>query len=91
MVDRGADFSSVAPAEVGQSSRYTYRYPMEPVFAPDSTNPDRSYVITVVFDGDRQCSEVWILDSDRLDSEPICRLALPSIMPMGFHGIWRSL
>ncbi len=40
--------------------------------------------------GDRECSEVWVFDSDRLDSEPVCRLALPSIVPMGFHGTWRS-
>ncbi|WP_434687615.1 carotenoid oxygenase family protein [Pseudanabaena minima] len=126
LLDRGSEFPSVAPAEVGQNSRYTYlsihrpdavinqeifgtiarydykthtlteadlganRYGMEPLFAPDATNPDRGYVITVVFDGDRQYSEVWIFDSDRLDSEPICRLALPSIVPMGFHGTWRA-
>ncbi|MFN5981422.1 MAG: carotenoid oxygenase family protein, partial [Pseudanabaena sp.] len=66
------------------------RYPMEPLFAPDPTNPDKGYIITVVFDGDRECSEVWIFDSDRLDDEPICRIALPSIVPMGFHGTWRS-
>ncbi len=123
--DRGCEFPSVAPSQVGQNSRYTYlslhrpdavinqelfgaiarydyqtntlteadlgtnRYPMEPIFAPDP-NPDTGYVITVVFDGDRECSEVWIFDSDRLDSEPVCRLGLPSIVPMGFHGTWRS-
>ncbi len=46
-------------------------------------------MITVVFDGDRECSEVWVFDSDRLEQEPVCRLALPSIVPMGFHGTWR--
>ena len=126
LIDRGAEFPSVAPAEVGQKSRYTYlsvhrpdavinqelfgaiarydyqtntlteanlgahRYPMEPLFVADSSNPDCGYVITVVFDGDRECSEVWLFDSDRLDSEPICRLALPNIVPMGFHGTWRA-
>ena len=126
LCDRGAEFPSVDPAQVGQNSRYTYlsihrpdavinqeifgaiarydyqtntiteadlgknRYPMEPLFAPDVSNPDRGYVITVVFDGDRECSEVWVFDSDRLDSEPVCRLALPSIVPMGFHGTWRN-
>ena len=113
LIDRGCEFPSVAPAEVGQNSRYTYlstcradtnltelfdaiasydyqthtltgadfganRYPMEPLFAPDPTNPDRGWIITVVF------------DSDRLDCEPICRLTLPSIVPTGFHGTWRS-
>ncbi|WP_055074608.1 carotenoid oxygenase family protein [Pseudanabaena sp. 'Roaring Creek'] len=125
LMDRGSEFPIVAPAEVGQFSRYTYLsvrksatpqtelfnaiarydrqnntiaetdlgtncYPMEPIFAPDLTRPDRGYVITVVFDGDRESSEVWVFDSDRLDSEPVCRLALPSIVPMGFHGTWRS-
>ncbi|PZO37746.1 MAG: hypothetical protein DCF19_17925 [Pseudanabaena frigida] len=124
LIDRGSEFPSVAPSQVGQNSRYTYlsirrledrqtelfgaiarydyqtntlteadlgedRYPMEPIFAPDSDNPDRGWIVTVVFDGDRECSEVWIFDSDRLDAEPVCRLALPSIVPMGFHGTWR--
>ncbi len=125
LIDRGCEFPTVAPAEVGQNSRHTYlsvrrsgtaqtelfdaiasydhqthrltvadlganRYPMEPLFAPDPTNPDRGWVITVVFDGDRECSEIWVFDSDRLDQEPVCRLALPSIIPMGFHGTWQS-
>ena len=124
--DRGCEFPSVPPSQVGQNSRYTYlslhrpdaainqelfgaiarydyqtnqlteadlganRYPMEPLFAPDRLNPDTGWVITVVFDGDRECSEIWIFDSDFLDHEPICRLALPSIVPMGFHGTWRQ-
>jgi len=77
--------NTVTEADLG-----TNRYPMEPLFAPDPTNPDKGYIITVVFDGDRECSEVWIFDSDLLDAEPVCRLALPSIVPMGFHGTWRS-
>ncbi len=124
LIDRGSEFPSVAPSQVGQNSRYTYlsirrpedrqtelfgaiarydyqtnrlteadlgtdRYPMEPIFAPNLDNPDRGWIVTVVFDGDRECSEVWIFDSDRLDAEPVCRLALPSIVPMGFHGTWR--
>jgi len=124
LIDRGSEFPSVAPSQVGQNSRYTYlsirrpeaqqtelfgaigrydyqtntlteadlgedRYPMEPIFAPDSDNPEHGWIITVVFDGHLECSEVLIFDSDRLDSEPVCRLALPSIVPMGFHGTWR--
>lgn len=125
LIDRGCEFPSVAPASVGQDSRYTYlstrqseanltelfdaiarydhqtqtlttadfgatRYPMEPLFVPNPENANGGYVITVVFDGDRASSEVWIFDSEHLDSEPICRLDLPCIVPMGFHGTWRS-
>jgi carotenoid cleavage dioxygenase-like enzyme len=65
-------------------------YPMEPIFAPDLQNGDRGWIVTVVYDGNRDCSEVWILDSDRLDAPPACRLELPSVVPMGFHGAWRQ-
>jgi len=124
MVDRGCEFPSVAPHEVGQASRFTYLavhrsdadisqeffgaiarfdyqtgnlmvsdlgdncYPMEPIYAPDPQNPEKGWILTVVFDGNRSSSEVWVFDSDRFD-EPVCRLALPSVIPMGFHGTWK--
>ncbi|CAN1212040.1 Dioxygenase [Tumidithrix helvetica PCC 7403] len=65
-------------------------YPMEPIFAPNPSNPETGWILTVVFDGKRDCSEVWVFDRDRLNEQPVCRLALPSVVPMGFHGTWRS-
>lgn len=124
MVDRGCEFPSVAPHEVGQASRFTYLavhrsdadisqeifgaiarfdyqtgnlmvsdlgdncYPMEPIYAPDPQDPEKGWILTVVFDGNRSSSEVWVFDSDRFD-EPVCRLALPFVIPMGFHGTWK--
>ncbi|MGK7938467.1 MAG: carotenoid oxygenase family protein, partial [Xenococcaceae cyanobacterium] len=35
-------------------------------------------------------SEVRIYGSDRLEDEPLCRLGLPSVIPPGFHGTWKS-
>lgn len=64
-------------------------YPMEPLYAADADNPDQGWLLTVVFDGNHDRSEVWVWDSDRLDDEPVCRLALPEIIPLGFHGTWR--
>jgi carotenoid cleavage dioxygenase-like enzyme len=66
------------------------RYPSEPIYAPDPENPDRGWILTVVYDGNRDGSELWIFDSDRLNEEPICRLGLPQVIPFSFHGIWRS-
>lgn len=66
------------------------RYPMEPIYAPDPENPDRGWILTVVYDGNTDTSEVWILASDRLDESPVCKLSLPSVVPMGFHGTWRA-
>ncbi|NER36580.1 MAG: hypothetical protein F6J93_21780 [Oscillatoria sp. SIO1A7] len=64
------------------------RYGSEPIYAPHPDNPDRGWILTVVFDSNSCSSEVWIFDSDRLDSEPVCRLGLPEVVPMGFHGTW---
>lgn len=64
------------------------RYPTEPIYAPDQDNLDQGWILTVVFDGTSETSEVWVLDGDRLDNEPVCRLGLPSVIPIGFHGTW---
>jgi all-trans-8'-apo-beta-carotenal 15,15'-oxygenase len=72
-------------ADLGRS-----RYSMEPLFVPGMSDAEIGWVLTVVFDSDRETSEVWIFDSERLDDQPIARLALPGIVPMGFHGTWRS-
>ncbi|KAM3089818.1 carotenoid oxygenase family protein [Phormidesmis sp. 146-35] len=64
-------------------------YPTEPIYAPDSEDLDRGWILTIVYDGDRDRSEVWIFDSDRLDDSPVCRLALPEVIPLGFHGTWK--
>lgn len=64
-------------------------YPMEPIYAPDAYNADQGWIITVVYDGKIDRSEVWIFDSDRLNDAPVCRLALPEVIPIGFHGTWK--
>ncbi|HIK30225.1 MAG TPA: carotenoid oxygenase family protein [Oscillatoriales cyanobacterium M4454_W2019_049] len=71
-------------ADIGENC-----YATEPVRAPDVLDPDRGWILTVVFDGDRETSEVWIFDGDRLDDEPVCKLALPGIIPISYHGTWR--
>lgn len=65
------------------------RYPTEPIYAADAQNPQQGWVLTVVFDGNQNRSEVWILDAEHLDTEPICRLELPTVIPFGFHGTWQ--
>ncbi|AFZ23213.1 lignostilbene-alpha,beta-dioxygenase-like enzyme [Cylindrospermum stagnale PCC 7417] len=65
------------------------RYPSEPIHAEDSQNPEQSWVVTVVYDGNSHSSEVWVLNSDRLDEEPVCKLGLPSVVPHSFHGTWK--
>lgn len=71
-------------ADLGQN-----RYPMEPIYAPDAIAPNQGWIVTVVYDGNTDTSEVWIFDRDRLNDYPVCRLALPEVIPLGFHGIWK--
>ncbi|MCU0543760.1 MAG: carotenoid oxygenase family protein [Oscillatoriaceae cyanobacterium Prado104] len=63
-------------------------YPGEPIFVPD-TSSEKGWILTVVYDGNYDSSEVWIWDSDRLDRAPICKLQLPFVIPLGFHGTWK--
>jgi carotenoid cleavage dioxygenase-like enzyme len=71
-------------------------YPSEPIFVPgavaDSGNSgDRdSWLIFPVFVADEQRSEVWIVSADRVEAGAVCRLALPEIVPIGFHGTWQA-
>jgi carotenoid cleavage dioxygenase-like enzyme len=127
LLDRGCEYPTVAPDQVGKPWRFTYlsvhrqgvnisqelpgaiacfdyqtrtlteadlgenRYPVSPIYAPDAENHNQGWILTEVFDSDSCSSEVWIFDADHLDAEPICRLALPSVVPFGFHGTWKSV
>jgi all-trans-8'-apo-beta-carotenal 15,15'-oxygenase len=64
-------------------------YPSEPIYVVDKFDRTKGWVLTVIYDGENHQSEVWIYDCDRLDESPVCRLALPSVVPMGFHGTWK--
>jgi carotenoid cleavage dioxygenase-like enzyme len=71
-------------------------YPSEPIYAPDHQNSHRGWVLTVVYDGNTDSSEVWLFNSNtlgggspRLDEEPVCKIGLPSVIPHSFHGTWK--
>jgi carotenoid cleavage dioxygenase-like enzyme len=64
-------------------------YPSEPLHVQDTQNSDQGWVLTVVYDGNTDSSEVWIFDSQRLNEEPVCKLRLPNVIPHSFHGTWK--
>ena len=66
------------------------RYPTEPIFVPNAPYSEQGWVLTVVYDGNTDSSEVRIYESDRLADEPVCRLGLPSVIPPSFHGTWQG-
>lgn len=67
----------------------TRRYPSEPIYAPDAETPNSGWLLTLVYDGNTDESQIWVYAADRLDDEPVCRLALPQVVPLGFHGTWQ--
>ncbi|MGK7883723.1 MAG: carotenoid oxygenase family protein, partial [Crocosphaera sp.] len=66
------------------------RYPSEPIFVPRTPNSEKGWVLTVVYDGNNHSSELRIYDSEGLENSPLCRLGLPNVIPMGFHGTWKQ-
>ncbi len=65
-------------------------YPSEPILVPRQDNSEKGWLLTVVYDGNTDKSEVRIYQSDRLFEPPVCRLALPSVIPHSFHGTWKN-
>jgi len=65
-----------------------YRYPNEPIYAPDQTHPNQGWILTVLYDHTQENSQLWLFAADRLNDAPVCRLALPNIIPISFHGTW---
>jgi carotenoid cleavage dioxygenase-like enzyme len=65
------------------------RYPTEPIYVPDIFS-EKGWIVTVIYDGNSDKSEVWIFDSDAIDRAPICQLELPGVIPLGFHGTWKN-
>jgi all-trans-8'-apo-beta-carotenal 15,15'-oxygenase len=64
-------------------------YASESIFVSDGSDPEKGWILAVVYHGDRHSSEVRIYPSPDL-GEPICCLQLPSVIPPGFHGTWRG-
>ncbi|WP_016951925.1 carotenoid oxygenase family protein [Anabaena sp. PCC 7108] len=75
---------TLSEADLGEN-----RYPCEPLPAQDNQNPEQSWILTVVYDGNTNSSEVWIFESQHLNDEPVCKLRLPSVIPHSFHGTWK--
>jgi carotenoid cleavage dioxygenase-like enzyme len=46
-------------------------YPSEPILVPGKDHPEQGWILTVVFDGNTNSSEVRIYQSDRLVSLPL--------------------
>lgn len=64
--------------------------PGEAVMAPaaDGEADDEGYLLTYVFDANRDTSDLVVFDANDIRSGPVARVELPQRVPFGFHGSW---
>jgi all-trans-8'-apo-beta-carotenal 15,15'-oxygenase len=67
-----------------------YGYVSEPVFVPQANaqNEDEGWVLTMIYNSSRHCSDIAILDGQNLNKGPIALLRLKHHVPYGLHGNW---
>jgi carotenoid cleavage dioxygenase len=63
----------------------------EPVFVPRSSaaSEGEGYLLTNIFDEERNASHLAIFDAERIEAGPIARAHLDHRVPVGFHALWR--
>jgi carotenoid cleavage dioxygenase len=66
------------------------RVPSEAAFVPAGTDADEhdGYLLTYVYDTNRDSSDLVILRADEPTSPPVATVHLPQRVPFGFHGNW---
>ena len=62
----------------------------EGIFVPAESggSEDDGWVLAVVYDAERDSSELVVLDAVDFAAEPVARVALPRRVPFHFHGTW---
>lgn len=60
----------------------------EPTFVPrpQGTAEDDGWVLGLIYNAERRCSDLVILDAQRIEQGPIAILKLPHHIPYGLHG-----
>jgi len=68
------------------------RSALEPVFVAreGATAEDDGWVMSYVYDADRNATDVVILDAQCVADRPVATISLPVRVPFGFHGNWLS-
>ncbi|EDX86898.1 Retinal pigment epithelial membrane protein [Synechococcus sp. PCC 7335] len=66
-------------------------YGSEPlhVVGRQTAKTSEGWLLIVVYNSLNSRSELWIFAAKTL-GEPVCRVALPSVVPIGFHGTWQA-
>lgn len=63
-----------------------YEFCGEPMFAPSGSEESSGYVLTILLNGQRQESELIVLNAQSLAAGPIARIPLGMVVPHGLFG-----
>jgi carotenoid cleavage dioxygenase-like enzyme len=58
----------------------------EPVFVPTGDGEDEGYILSVVYDGETQLSELRVIDAQDFCAPALATVKLNTRIPFGFHG-----
>ena len=60
------------------------------MFVPESatSGEDEGYVLSLVYDPDRDASDLLVLHAQDFTGDPVATVHLPVRVPFGFHGNW---
>ena len=96
--DRGfggtPSFDTVLKYDTHTGKREQHRFPGkgcgEAAFVPKSptAGEDEGYLMTFVYDPEKDGSEFVLLDARDVGGEPVARVQMPHRVPYGFHGNW---
>jgi carotenoid cleavage dioxygenase-like enzyme len=66
------------------------RMTSEPVFVrkPEATAEDEGWILSSVYDTERDLSDIVILDAQDFAGDPVATIRLPVRVPFTFHGGW---
>jgi carotenoid cleavage dioxygenase len=62
----------------------------EALFVPEtaSSGEDQGFVMSLIYDADRQASDLLVLHAQDFTGDPVAVVHLPVRVPYGFHGNW---
>ncbi|MBC7101742.1 MAG: carotenoid oxygenase family protein [Parvibaculum sp.] len=56
----------------------------------DDASEGDGYLVSLVYDTDRNISDFVVLDAEDISRGPVARAEFPARVPFGFHGNWRG-
>jgi carotenoid cleavage dioxygenase-like enzyme len=86
-------FDCLAHIDVHSGRKQIYAFPAgdmtgEPVFVPRGVAEGDGWLLSVVWRGNRDRSDIAVFDAQDVARGPIGVASLPRRVPFGFHGNW---